>query len=237
MSKVFPILLLVICLTEKGLSQADTVLSGTFHLFAVPLPWIDKNPRLRLGMEYVTHNRMGYSLEIGYGNRHLNHSRLENVVWGDAYSFFEVRPEIKWYVDDNRLAPWKRKYPSSIPRYFAVEAFYQEMHDHLDNNDFSPKINPTPISYEQASFKKIKIGAHAKLGLKLLLWKKVVIDFYEGIGLAYRKISYTDVINPLPLEEPGTNEGWFPEPYKNEGAYLLFQFSLGLRVGYIIGKL
>ena len=237
MTKAFVILLLFICMAERGMSQADTALAGMLNLYVVPLPWIDKNPRLRLGLEYVTNNHMGYSLEVGYGNKHLNTARLEYVVWGQDYSFIEFRPEVKWYAQTSRSFPWFSKNQLRLPRYIALEFFYQQMHDRLSNNDFSPKADPTDIAYDAASFKKIKIGAIAKVGFKVIIWKKVVLDFYEGLGLAYRKISYSKVVNPIPFEETGTNEQWWPESYKNEGAYLLFQLSFGVRVGYILGKI
>ena len=237
MTKALITILLLICLAERGISQADTALAGMLNLYVVPLPWIDKNPRLRLGMEYTTNNHMGYSLEVGYGNKHLNTGRLEDVVWGQEYSFIEFRPEVKWYRKTNQPFPWYLNRPSQLPRYLAVELFYQQMHDQLSNNDFSPKAGSTDIAYDQASFKKIKIGATAKVGFKVIIWKKVVLDFYEGLGLAYRKISYTNIVNPIPFELQGTNEEWWPKSYKNEGAYFLFQLSFGVRVGYIIGKI
>ena len=223
-------------LVTEAKSQSDSGSIGALSAYVVPLPWIDRNPRLRLGMEYHSHNHKSYSLEVGFGNKHFNHSRLDNVVWGQAYSFFEVRPEIKWFVKDNAMLPWYLRSSTPFPRYFAVEMFYQEMHDELDNNNFNPKTNETDISYDQASFKKIKIGTQAKVGIKILIWKKVMLDIYEGVGLAYRKITYFNVINPRPFDEPGTNEQWWPESYKDEGTYFLFQLSFGVRVGYVISR-
>ena len=187
-----------------------------------------------MGLEYHGYDRMAYSLEIGFGNNLLNQAKLNRVVWGQEYSFFELRPEIKWFAKKKSSLPWYIWTTGKLPRYIAVEGFYQEMHDQLENSDFNPKANAFDIAYEEASFKKIKIGAHVKYGFKVLIWKKVVIDFYEGIGLAYRKISYTNLVNPVLTEDP---EGeWWSQPYKNQGAYFLFQFSVGVRVGYVFGK-
>ena len=207
---------------------------GTIQGYVVPLTWFDNNPRLRVGLEYHGYDRMAYSLEIGFGNNFLNQGKLNRVVWGQEYSFFELRPEIKWFVKENVKLPWYLRGAILVPNYFAVEGFYQEMHDQLENSDFDPKSSDIEIAYDEASFKKIKIGAHAKVGFKMLLWKKVVIDIYEGIGLAYRKISYTNLVNPVLTED--RNGEWWSESYKNEGAYFLFQVSLGVRVGYVFGK-
>ena len=237
MTKALITVLVFLCLAEGAMSQADTVLAGMLSAYVVPLPWIDKNPRLRLGLEYMSNNHMGYSLEVGYGNQHLNAERLGDVVWGQDYSFFEIRPEVKWYRQKDRPFPWYLNNPTQLPRYLAIEVFYQQMNDQLTNNDFSPKAGPTDIAYDDASFKKVKIGATAKVGFKVIIWKKVVLDFYEGLGLAYRKISYTNIVNPIPLDPQSTTEEWWHESYKNEGAYFLFQISLGVRVGYIIGRI
>lgn len=237
-------ILLLLCMCSESMSQADSSLIGTIQGYVIPLPWIDRNPRLRLGVEYHAADHKSYSLEIGYGNRHFNHSRLDNGgVWGQAYSFFEVRPEIKWFPElklfkkENFLTPWYLRSSIPFPRYFALEMFYQEMHDDLENNDFNVKARDIDIAYDEASFKKIKIGAHAKVGLKFFIWKKVVVDIYQGFGLAYRKITYYNIVNPRPLEENGTIEMFWPESYKNEGAYFLIQFSFGVRVGYVFGKI
>lgn len=193
-------------------------------------------------MEYHAHDYKSYSLEIGFGNKHINHSRLDNGVFGQAYSFLEVRPEIKWFPKiklfkkETFWTPWYLRSSNPLPRYFAVELFYQEMHDELENLDFNQKATDIDIAYDETSFKKIKIGVQAKVGIKFLLWEKVVVDFYEGLGLAYRKITYYDVVNPRLFDEFGANEQWWPESYKNEGAYFLFQLSFGVRVGYVISK-
>ena len=57
---------------------------------------IDHNPRLRVGVEYISDKKLGYSIDFGMGNNFLNHWRLNGLVWGQDYSFFEVRPEIKY---------------------------------------------------------------------------------------------------------------------------------------------
>jgi len=227
-------ILLFFCLPTKSLAQVDSLFRGTIQGYIIPFVWVDNNPRLRVGLEYHGYDRMAYSLEIGFGNNFLNQGKLNRVVWGQEYSFFELRPEIKWFVKENVKLPWYLRGAILVPNYFAVEGFYQEMHDQLENSDFDPKSSDIEIAYDEASFKKIKIGAHAKVGFKMLLWKKVVIDIYEGIGLAYRKISYTNLVNPVLTED--RNGEWWSESYKNEGAYFLFQVSLGVRVGYVFGK-
>src|SRR5690242_11400585 len=123
MVKMLLAVLFLLVLTREGQSQADSGSIGALTAYVVPLTWVDRNPRLRLGMEYHAHNQMSYSLEVGFGNNLLNHSRLEKLVWGQAYSFFEIRPEIKWY----------RREEKEFDLYWGAEFFYQHMSDHLED--------------------------------------------------------------------------------------------------------
>ena len=206
--------------------QEDTVYVGALSAYIVPLPWWDANPRLRLGMDYHTHYHIGYSVEVGIGSSSLNQHRLKDVVWGDDYSLFEIRPEIKWY----------KKEESEFATYFALEFSYLHMKDFLTNNTYFPDKNSAEFSYDSAHFLKNKFGAMGKFGAKFFIAKRFVFDLYGGMGLAYRKITYYDVINAIPIEFNESFDLW-GESYKNAGQYVLLQFSLGCRVGYVFGKM
>jgi len=225
MRKTLFLAFFLLILAIEGRSQSDSGTIGTLTAYVVPFTWVDVNPRLRLGMEYHTHNHMGYSLEIGWGNNQLNHARLENVVWGEDYSFFEIRPEVKWY----------RKEEKQFNLYWGAEMFYQQMTDRLENLYFYPKNSTLTVYYDEATFSKTKMGVQAKAGIKFLVWKRVTLDFYEGIGLAYRQNTYSNLTNPIVSEDAPVEE-WWDSPYKNEGPFLLLQISLGVRVGYVIGR-
>jgi hypothetical protein len=221
------IMLLVFILAQQGSGQDTLDMARTLTFYNVPLTWYDQNPRLRFGLEYHDDNHLGYSLEIGFGNRHLNHKRLEDLVWGQAYSFFEVRSEVKWYRQEAR----------QFATYFGLEVFYYNMTDHLTNNSYYPDRNAEELLYDEADFRKEKIAFQFKAGIKFLATRRFVMDFYQGIGLAYRNIRYSNVVNPR-LDESDDFEEWgWPASYKNGGKYLLLQFSPGVRIGMVIGRL
>ncbi len=94
--------LYVFILTRHGIAQELSGMAGTLTLYNVPFAWVDKNPGLRFGLEYHDDHHLGYSLEMGFGNRHLNHKRLEDLVWRQAYSFFEIRSDVKWFTMEAR---------------------------------------------------------------------------------------------------------------------------------------
>ena len=213
----------VVFVIQTAMSQSGGF-PGTLDLHLVPLPMIDRNPRLRVGMEYHTHHHLGYSLELGWGNKFINNSRLDQIIWGNEYSFFEVRPEIKWY----------RKEYDNFATYWAAELFYLQMRDRLENQHFYPSAFFQSIDYEEASFYKEKIGLQIKRGIKFLFLKRFVLDVYGGFGIAYRVINYEDLVNPVFNQHHF--EEWFVEPHKKEGVEFLAQLSFGGRIGYLIGN-
>jgi len=215
----------LLVLFQNAVSQSHSWSTGTLDIHIVPLTLFDGNPRLRLGMEYHPRNRIGYSLDVGFGNSQLNKSRLHGANWGKDYSFFEIRPEFKWYVPKS----------SAIEVYYSAELSYLLMTDELSDSYYFPEKLLTILSYDEASFKKQKIGLNIKTGVKFLVWKKMVLDFYWGIGVAYRDIKYTDQENLVNIEPGILDYLWIP-PHKIEGNYFLAQFSLGIKIGYIIKK-
>lgn len=88
MKKICVVILFYFCFSGEILAQIDSVLIGTLHAYIVPLPLLDQNPRLRLGMEYHSSDHIGYNLEVGLGNSNLNRGKLKNTIWGRQYSFF-----------------------------------------------------------------------------------------------------------------------------------------------------
>ena len=220
------IILLVFILTQQGKGQDTLDMVRTLTFYNIPFTWVDQNPRLRFGLEYHDDNRLGYSLEVGFGNRHLNHKRLEDLVWGQAYSFFEVRSEVKWYRQEAR----------QFSTYFGAEVFYYNMTDHLSDNSYYPDRDAEELYYDEADFRKEKIAFQFKVGMKFLATKRFVMDFNQGIGLAYRHIRYSNVVNPRIDENDADEWGW-PVSYKNGGKYILLQFSPNVRIGMVIGRL
>lgn len=216
--------IILLSIYEEAESQSASWSAGSLDVHIVPLTLLDANPRLRLGMEYHPYSRLGYSLEVGVGSSQLNQYRFNGNLWGQDYSLLEIRPELKWY----------RKKHGANEVYYSAELFYLQMKDKLSNQYFYPEDTAEPVSFEEASFNKHKFGLQLKIGTKFLVWKRFSLDFYEGLGIAYRHIDYSNVVNP---EIFGSTicQFWQP-PHELEGKYLLAQLSLGIRVGYIIEK-
>lgn len=226
MSRILFITISIVCLFQLSEAQRAIGFPGTLDFHFVPLPIADRNPRWRLGMEYHTRQHVGYNLEVGFGNSQINHNQLDDGTFGLNYSFFEIHPEVKWY----------RKEESEWATYFSAELFYLHMKDRLANEYYYTGGDFTlPVYYEQASINKEKIGLQVKAGIKFLLFQRIMLDLHEGIGVAYRNITYTNLVNPMNLPYPPFEE-WYVAPYKKEGSALIFQLALGCKVGFLIAK-
>ena len=87
---------------------------------------IDYTPRLRFELEYFSNKKLGYSIDLGIGNYFLNKGRLEGMIWGKDYSFFEIRPEIKYALKRNKYYTF----------YCATEFFYLKLSDNLQSGHY-----------------------------------------------------------------------------------------------------
>lgn len=198
---------------------------GKLDLHIMPQVLFDANPRFRLGMEYHGFNKWGYSLEFGFGNTALNKARLRESVWGEDYTFFEIRPELKRYLTES----------SNFETYLAAEFFYSNMTDKLLSQDYYQKGNLQTIFFDEARFRRQKFGLLIKGGTKLIFFDRLILEYTSGIGIAYRDILYSDIVNATVIEDYKIQEWWSP-PYKNEGEKFLAQLMVGIKFGYIISK-
>ncbi|MBN2261907.1 MAG: hypothetical protein JW735_03280 [Prolixibacteraceae bacterium] len=190
-----------------------------------PITMLDDTPRLRAGFEYSNQSKWHYGLDVGIGNSVLNKTRLKDMKWGNDYSFFEIRPEIKYVYRTS----------TSFLLYCSAELFYLQMTDHLLSGEFQKDKQRVFVTYDEADFKKQKTGMHLKTGADFNLFKRFYFDVYGGIGFANRTIAYANVVNPI------ENEGilfveWGPKPHLFEGQDLILHFTAGFRISYLLWK-
>ncbi|MBN1118893.1 MAG: hypothetical protein JXA77_16910 [Bacteroidales bacterium] len=197
----------------------------TVRINIMPLSLIDYTPRLRIGLDFDTKGQFGYSCDFGIGNSKINNGRLDGMIWGKNYSFYEIRPEIKYTLLENNY--------SNL--YCATEFFYLLMRDQLESGHYQKENSDFEIEYDYANFRKQKYGAHLKGGVSLSLYERLNVDFYWGIGVAERIIDYTHVLNPVEMTEPIFVE-WVPQNYLFEGESVIFHMTMGFKVGYIFRR-
>ena len=225
MKQLLVILILIFMLSNDVLSQQDRIRLSSFKIKITPSTMIDKTPRLRLGVELNTNRKFDYSIDIGIGNNTINNKRTEGGLWNDGYSFFEIRPEVK-YVFNRR---------EDYSFYCAAEYFFMNLNSRLHYGVYEKENSNVETFYDQADFYKQKQGVHLKIGTDLIFFKRFDIDIYAGIVMAKRKIDYTNVINPFEGEGPLFVE-WLPQPHFFEGENVVFHMTAGIKIGYTIWK-
>lgn len=226
MRKFKIVLIVFICVAQNLFSQDEKAIGRSLELHTMPLTLINSSPRFRFGIEYNVGPKLGYTLEVGAVKSLLKKGMVKDWSGGKDYSFFEIRPEIKYYfykAADNY---------SSL--YCATELFFILKKDlferdsyYLENSYFSY------VLYDEARMKKVKYGIHFKGGIKQLLFKRFDLDLYGGIGIAYRKIDYSNVINPF-VDICHKYDEIIPQYEKHEGESVIFHATFGCKIGYIL---
>jgi len=224
-TSIFIILWTFISLHLYSQEAVESKKSIGFHF--MPLTLIDYTPRIRVGVEKRTNSNIGYCLELGYGNYWLNKNRLifDGMIWNKDYRFFEVRPELKYYFD---------RHVTYYHCYTAVELFYTHMTDQMSNDYYHNDNTEKIILFDQADYSKDKLGLHIKGGFNIIVFNKLDFDFYVGLGIAWRKIHYQNVINPVNGVH-GLYE-WIVPFYKFEGKTTMLHTTLGCKIGIVFKK-
>jgi hypothetical protein len=211
-------------LISKSFSQENPSIENTLNFKVMPISLLAYNPRHRIGLEYITQNKWAYSFDFGYGSYSLNKKRIGGLKWGKDYTYYELRPEIKYLF-------FKGK---EYFMYAAMEFFYINVKDILKSGVYQQEDPFVGISYESASFNKRKTGAHLKGGVNFIALKRLHFDIYGGLGFAKRTILYSDVINPI--EGVRIFVEWLPQPDLFEGESVVTHLTLGFKVGYTLWK-
>ncbi|NOZ45931.1 MAG: hypothetical protein GXO79_04025 [Chlorobi bacterium] len=212
---------------QSIIAQEQTNYVKSYGIHIMPYTLLDYTPRLRLGIDYNTGSKLGYSFDVGIGSFFLNKNRLDGMIWNEDYSFNEVRLELKYFVKKN----------SNSLFYCSTELFNIIMSDNIKNGYFHKENSSSLVFYDVAEFNKHKLGLHLKSGIELILFKRIDFDFYGGIGVAYRNIYYKNVVKPdIGEYNSYVFEEWGGHSYKYEGKTIMLHFTLGIKAGFIFSK-
>ncbi|PIE50079.1 MAG: hypothetical protein CSA38_05230 [Flavobacteriales bacterium] len=158
----------------QSLATLD-VLTGSFSF----------NPRINAGFIQKIDERVWVGVDVGYGNAGLigtNHRIREN------YQLFEVRPEV--YYD---LRP-----STKLKHLVSIEPFYIKHTDTFKNSWFQQKGGnfglPQNYKYQQADYKRIKIGANINYNLLYYFGKRFGLMQKVGIGIRNRNVQYNNIV-------------------------------------------
>ncbi len=209
--------LLVTGLSASGQHTAPDRYPANLDLHIMPVALAHPDPSFRIGTELMTPGRWSYGFSIGIGGS--PEPLTANLMKSDRrndYKFLEIRPEIKYYWWQREDKGW----------YAAVEGVYATS-SYVSNNSSYYVSFTEKIVFEKAGFRKNKVGAIAKMGIKFLVGDNLTLDLFSGIGPARTHISYTAVENPQstshdPFFEP---EDFYP------GKRWTGLFACGVKIG------
>jgi hypothetical protein len=226
MKRYLILIILLFSLVHNLKSQNEDLTTSRFELTLMPSSIVDFSPRIRMGLEYYSSARLGYSLDFAYGNSGL--IELLNRDWGKEYQLFEFRAEMKYFFVLKK----------SITFYVGPEFFNISTKDVLEYSWYRKSNAPSNeldiiTRYDRADFYRQKLGVHILTGLKLIAFHRIDFDFYAGIGAAYRDIKYSHVVNPRNEEYHAYQDFW-PDRRANEGQQLILHFAAGIKMGIIL---
>ena len=192
------------------------------------------SPRYKLGYITPFSERWMYGIQIGYNNYNLTHKHLKESIWiEDKYRLFEIRPSL-YYV----LNPKNKK--NTV--YLQSDLFYINQKDIYVNNtqelkekryiNLSSNLYSNYLGYDKATFLRKKYGVNFNFGMLVVLWRDFGYDFNIGLGIRNRNINYTNIVNPVELNQ--TNEGGFitPMPLTETGNRMGLNANIDFKLYY-----
>ncbi|SEJ80055.1 hypothetical protein SAMN05216327_120105 [Dyadobacter sp. SG02] len=192
------------------------------HIDVVPLGFPD--PAIRFGSEWMFGNRWAVGMNLGIGiplpmNTALG---LSQQRWKKGkYQLFDVRPEVKFY--------WLKR--ERIGWYLAVEGLISSMRGSTGKSYHYLNDNDTlQVNFDYADFTKTKVGLTGKLGGRMLVGRRMTLDFFGGLGLSNTNAVFSNYQNKTTSESDPFFEG---ENYI-AGKRIVAHISAGLRLGILL---
>ena len=172
-------------------------------IFFAPLNLFDfVNPNFQMGYERFIAPKWALQLEVGIIINHSIEGYLMDFIRGTRVKDcpytnkgFRVKTSVKYVVFGRRV----------IKLYVSPELFYMRNKSWIERTfiisdlDFDYSI---PISLGLNEYINLfyndeqKMGINFKFGIKLLLGKRFLLEPHVGLGIAYRILTQTELINP-----------------------------------------
>lgn len=176
-------------------------------------------PRWRVGYIHAINKKWKVGLDVGYGARSISFSDFDNRI-EDEYRLWEVRPEVYFIVNPKRRTQ----------KYFSIELFYINHSDIIYDDEYYPGHGVT-IGFDSAQYERQKYGIHFKFGLFIHPTKRLGINVYAGVGLRIRTNTYSEISNPMNIEDDNDDGYPFARSYKDvAGTEVAPNISLGVKL-------
>lgn len=199
---------------------------GSIILNWAPLSAMDAYSRIRLGAEIGLSQRVSLSTDIGFNqSKYQRGSYYQN---DRSYQVFEVRPELKFYLND--------KYRARL--YNSVEFYYIDVKEDLKDDYYYKDRGEIRVSYDAATYTRLKFGGHYKFGVSLRMGSRMIFDPFVGVGIRFIEREYIDVEGASTDPDAGVkwDEWLWSDAMRYEGNYWGLNISGGFRLGIYLAK-
>ncbi|WNJ17694.1 hypothetical protein [Pontibacter sp. G13] len=213
-------------------AQRPTEFPRTFEIQFNPTSFFNRRPRLRVGFEYQFPKHWGVATTFAWGNETLH----DIGIWsgprlGNNYQYREIRPEIRFYLIRD----------AGFAGYISFEPHWVRTNSTLIEGRYSDPIEPgVDWLFDRVDYQLEKFGGQLKAGLKFTVFDRFTVGGYVGyLGLTERTVSYDDPVN-LRVDDrefPFGRGVWEQvESFRSPGTDLIYDFSIGLQIGYMFIK-
>ena len=154
------------------------------------LSWLEPNAGGPvLGIEYFLNSK--FSIGTDAGLIFYNIAKSENNKLAHPFGF-KIKPEVRYYL-------YKKNKPDPTRLFFAVEGLLLKTKT-INFNDLPVRDNlGNVVYYYIGGFPERKkvVGANLKAGVMIprFFYKKMMIEFYAGIGVRVKKYTFADIPN------------------------------------------
>lgn len=215
--------ILILLISILGFSQGVSAQKPSATVISfTPLSLINPTgSNIQLGAELIR-GKWSYGSDIAV---YLSHSSKKGDYRIADRLGFKIRPEIRYYFKP-RLEDEK----PHLGFYVANELLF--IKDHYKRGDRFMEDWDTPEGqrnyfYDYDIIRRYEFGSNFKLGYQSILWKRLTLDWFTGIGIKYinatyeYRVPYETYFPLMRFFEPPTYNGFRP------------WFSLGVKIGVI----
>lgn len=187
----------------------------------MPLSLRSYASRFRIGV-IARMDRWSGLCDIEFGNEWLRDlGRSDSEL---HYYFFGVRPEVRY--------AWSQEVNGDFEKFYAIELPFNYYEREIIGGDFEE--NGITYTFERGIQKRLRHSIIFKAGFIANLGSRFFMEYYAGMGPAWRTIRYDNLINLTTGGEIQDEEWGLSLDDLDAGRKSVFDLAFGIRFGYWI---
>lgn len=204
------LIILLVIITQLVNGQTDSEINNRFNIRIAPLSLIDfyNGSSYKLGFEAQPIKR--FSITGDFGGYFKQFNARKN------YTGFNIDLGIRYYLNRNKL---------NQGNYLSINYFYKDQ-----GFDYHDSIQANPVYYSEYRTQKYVTCVNINYGWLKIYKNRLVIDFFAGIGIRYKKVNTTLALQEL---EKGQEYSDSQSLYflVTPGKFIYPNINLGMRIG------